>query len=114
ARFTAAGEPDPLAVGDPRRDPDGEPAGLGDPAGAAALRALLLDDGADPLALPARLGQAERTLVPGDQPGAAAVRAGAGPGARLGTAAVAGVADPRRPQRQRHRGPVHRVGEVER
>ena len=114
ARLAPPGQPDALTVVDPGRDADVERTGLGDPAGAPALGTLLVDHGADALALPARLGERERPLVGGDQPGAVADRARARLGAGLGPAAVAGVADTGRPQRDRQRGPVHGVGEVER
>src|SRR5690606_38063659 len=105
--------PDPLAVLDSGRDADVQPAGLGHPAGAPALRALLLHDRADSLAVPARLGEAERPLVAADQPGAAADRAGARGGAGFGAAALAGVAHAGCAQRQRQAGAVHRVREVD-
>src|SRR5262249_59236084 len=88
--------------------------GLGDPTGTAALRALLVDDRAHALALPARLAERERALVGGDQAGAVADRAGPGLGAGLGSVPVACVTYTRRPQRDRQGGAVHRVGEVQR
>src|SRR5262249_42903675 len=96
------------------RDAHVERAGLGDTAGTAALRALLVDDRTDALALAARLGERERALVRSDQTRAVADRTRPRLGARLGPGAVAGVADARGPQRDRQRRPVHRVGEVER
>src|SRR4029077_19417992 len=99
ARLAPVGQPDALAVGDAGRDADVEGTGLGDPAGATALRALLVDDGAHALALAARLAERERALVRGDQAGAVADRAGPGLGARLRPVAVACVADAGRPQR---------------
>src|SRR2546423_3709925 len=113
ARFTPAGEPDLLPVGHPGRDAYVERAGLGDPAGTEALRALDVDDGADALALPARLGEAERALVVRGQPDALADRAGPGDRPGLGAAAVAGVADSGGAQGQRQRRAVDRVPEVE-
>src|SRR5262249_34626118 len=113
AGLAPAGEPDLLPVGHPGRDPYVEGAGLGDPARTVALRALDVDDRPDALALPARLGEAERALVGGDQADAVADRAGTGDRAGLGSAAVAGVADARRAQGQRQGRAVDRVAEVE-
>src|SRR3954452_6048915 len=113
AGLAAAAEPDPLAVGDAGREANVDRAGLGDPAGAAALRALLVDDRPRALALAARLGKAERALVARDQAAAVALRAGPWRGAGLGPAAVAGVALAGRPQRQRQRRAADRLGEVE-
>src|SRR4051794_17406111 len=113
AGLAPAAEPDPLPVGHARREADVDRAGLGDPTGAAALRALLVDDRPGALALAARLGKAERALVPRDQAAAVALRAGPRRGAGLGPAAVAGVALAGRPQRQRQRRAAYRLGEVE-
>src|SRR5436305_4412984 len=112
-RLAPAGQPDLLAVGDAGRDPHVERAGLGHAAGAEALRALDVDDRADALALPARLGEAERALVDRGQPDALADRAGPGYRPGLGAAAVAGVADSGGAQGQRQRRAVDRVPEVE-
>src|SRR5690606_21412925 len=112
-RLATAAQPDPLPVGDPRREAHVERAGLGDPASAPALRALLLDDRADALAFPAGLREAERALVAGDHPRAPTQRAGPRLGARLRAAALAGVAHPHRAQRPRQGGAAPRVDEVD-
>src|SRR6185369_2436660 len=86
----------------------------GDPARTPTLRALLVDHCADALALPAGIGHREVALLRGHHAGAVADRAGPGMRPRLRPVTVAGVADARRPQRDRQRGSVHGVGEVER
>src|SRR6185312_8362767 len=92
ARFAPARQPDALPVVDPRGDPHGERARLGDSAGSPAVATLLVDDRADALAFAAGLRELERTLVRGHQAHAVALRTGPRLGAGLGPRTVAGLA----------------------
>ena len=116
ARLALAGELDPLPVVHPRGNADGERAGAGADAVAAALGARVVDDPAGAAAVRARLGERERALVAADQaapaarralprggarPGAGAARtSGSGPGAesRIGTSAPRTACDEVDPQ----------------
>ena len=91
AGLALAGQPDPLPVLDPRRDAGGHAYGcdtiVRSPWQVGTRR---VDDRPGALAVGARLGERERTLVTGDQSGPVADRALARAGSRLRAAAVAG------------------------
>src|SRR5215469_252867 len=105
---------DPLAVGHPGRDARLDGPRAHRPAAARAGRARVIDHQAAAPALLARLGDAERPLVPARLPGSVADRADPGHGAGLGAGAVAGRAGALTGQPQPDRGAVDRVAEAQR
>src|SRR3954449_6509162 len=87
--LTLAGQPDPLAVLDARRDPHVDRARASGHPGALAFRARMLDDRTAAPAFGAGFGEPERALIAADDTRAVAVRADLRAGARTCPAAMA-------------------------
>src|SRR6516162_11565275 len=114
ARSALAGDPDPLAIRDARRDPRLDGLRAHGTAAAAAGRAGIVDhEPAAPAGL-ARLGESEAAQVPALLTGTLAVRADPRHRAGLGAGAVADRARALTGQSQRHGGAVDRIAERQR